>query len=322
MKSYKIIIVFLCIGQLLIAQSSKHRLIILADMGNEPDEEQQMVHMLMCSNEFDLEGLIAVSGKYLHSQHRLTERQRLYPDLFEKLIGGYSQVIDNLKIHAKGWPEPQYLKSIVAAGQKGYGMSDVGLGKSTEGSKLLIKCFEKEDPRLIYIVVNAGSNTLAQALNDYKSSHTKENLISVVSKLRVFENGAQDNAGAWICANYPEIHWTRSNYQTYAYGGPAWSWGSTKDDDKKGPHSWKPFSYNATGQHQWALEHIKNHGALGGLFPLRETPTGKLVFIEGGGTIPWLGLIHQGLSNISQPSWGGWSGRFSKEKIKKCSIKA
>ena len=177
-------------------------------MGNEPDEEQQMVHMLMCSNEFDLEGLIAVSGKYLHSQHRLTERQRLYPDLFEKLIGGYSQVIDNLKIHAKGWPEPQYLKSIVAAGQKGYGMSDVGLGKSTEGSKLLIKCFEKEDPRLIYIVVNAGSNTLAQALNDYKSSHTKENLISVVSKLRVFENGAQDNAGAWICANYPEIHWT------------------------------------------------------------------------------------------------------------------
>ena len=88
------------------------------------------------------------------------------------------------------------------------------------------------------------------------------------------------------------------------------------DDDKKGPYTWKPFTYNATGQHQWALEHIKNHGALGGLFPLRETPTGKLVFIEGGGTIPWVGLIHQGLSDISQPSWGGWSGRFSNEKIK------
>tara|TARA_R110002096_G_scaffold385791_3_gene579628 strand:+ start:4808 stop:6301 length:1494 start_codon:yes stop_codon:yes gene_type:complete len=318
MKHLKLIFVFIliCFGQVLVAQPLKHRLIILADMGNEPDEEQQMAHMLMGSNEFDLEGLIAVSGKYLHNKHRFVERQKLYPELFEKLIEGYEKVFENLKIHANGWPQPSYLKSIVASGQPGYGMNDVGEGKSTEGSKLLIKNFEKEDPRLIYIVVNAGSNTLAQALNDYKSTHTKEELLAILKKIRVFENGAQDDAGAWICANYPEIHWIRSNYQTYAYGGPAWAWGSTKDDDKKGPHTWKPYAYNATGQHQWALEHIKNHGELGRLFPLRETPTGKLVFIEGGGTIPWLGLIHQGLSDISQPSWGGWSGRFSKEPIK------
>ncbi|TBN02954.1 DUF1593 domain-containing protein [Hyunsoonleella flava] len=316
MKSYKLFC-FLCFfSALVFCQSEKQRLIILADMGNEPDEEQQMAHMLMCSNEFDLEGLIAVSGKYLHSKHRLPERQRLYPDLFKKLINGYSKVFKNLKIHGKGWPEPDYLLSIVASGQPGYGMGDVGEGKSTSGSRLLIKSFEKEDPRLIYIVVNAGSNTLAQALNDYKRTHTSTELLKVLKKIRVFENGAQDNAGAWICANYPEIHWIRSNYQTYAYGGPAWAWGKSNDEDKKGPHAWQPYSYDATGQHQWALEHIKNHGALGGLFPLRETPTGKLVFIEGGGTIPWIGLLHQGLSDISQPSWGGWSGRFSKEKIK------
>lgn len=33
----------------------KTRLIIMADMGNEPDEEQQMMHMLMYSNMFDLD---------------------------------------------------------------------------------------------------------------------------------------------------------------------------------------------------------------------------------------------------------------------------
>lgn len=38
----------------------KTRLIIMADMGNEPDEEQQMMHMLMYSNMFDLEGLIGL----------------------------------------------------------------------------------------------------------------------------------------------------------------------------------------------------------------------------------------------------------------------
>ena len=36
-----------------------HRLVILADMGNEPDEEQQMAHLLMYANKVDLEGLIA-----------------------------------------------------------------------------------------------------------------------------------------------------------------------------------------------------------------------------------------------------------------------
>ena len=52
-------------------QDDRVRLVVMADMGNEPDEMQQMMHMLMYSNEMDLEGLIAVSGYALHS-----ERQR------------------------------------------------------------------------------------------------------------------------------------------------------------------------------------------------------------------------------------------------------
>ena len=46
-------------------QADRARLIIFADMGWDPDEEQQMIHMLMCSNEFELEGLIAVTGRFL-----------------------------------------------------------------------------------------------------------------------------------------------------------------------------------------------------------------------------------------------------------------
>ncbi len=68
---------------------------------------------------------------------------------------------------------------------------------------------------------NAGSNTLAQALWDYRKDHSQAEVDQFVSRLRVFENGAQDNAGAWICANFPKIHWIRSNYQTYCYGGPS-----------------------------------------------------------------------------------------------------
>ena len=49
---------------------------MLADMGNEPDEEQQNIHLLVCSNEIDIEGLIAVTGKYLRKDPR--------PDLYFK----------------------------------------------------------------------------------------------------------------------------------------------------------------------------------------------------------------------------------------------
>ena len=76
------------------------RLIVLADMGNEPDEEQQMLHMLMCANEFEVEGLIAVTGKYLRPEDKDPYRQKLHPELFTKLIDGYAKVYPNLKLHA------------------------------------------------------------------------------------------------------------------------------------------------------------------------------------------------------------------------------
>jgi len=183
---------------------------------------------------------------------------------------------------------------------------------------LILNSLLKKDDRPLYIVVNAGSNTLAQAITDYEANHSQEELAALIKKMRVFENGAQDNAGAWICTNYPQIHWIRSNYQTYCYGGPSWDSAAGRIDEgvNLGPYTWQPYEYSGTGQHQWALKHIKgNHGALGERWPLRQMGKGKLVYLEGGGTIPWLGLIHQGLSDINHPHWGGWSGRFTREKV-------
>lgn len=300
------------------AQVSKPRLIILADMGNEPDEVQQMVHMMMYSNEFDLEGLIAVTGKHLNPGQKRPYRRVLHPELFVQIIDAYEQDVDNLKKHASGWPDVSYLRSIVVNGQVNYGIAGTGVGESSKGSDLIVKSLMRDDHRPVYIVVNAGSNTLAQALIDIEASYDKEVMDKAISKVIVFENGAQDNAGAWICSKYPSIHWIRSNYQTYCYGGPMP--GTVKKLKikglSKGPYTWEPYEYSDLGQHQWTLEHvIAYHGQLGKVYPLRQMGD-RLFFLEGGGTIPWLGLVHSGLSDITQPSWGGWSGRFSSEKIK------
>lgn len=286
--------------------TARERMIILADMGNEPDEEQQMVHMLMSSNMFDLEGLIAVTGKYL--------RKDPQPELFHQLIDGYALVVENLKLHAEGWPSPSHLHGITATGQRHYGIADTGPGKSSAGSNLIIGALLNDDPRPLYVVVNAGSNTLAQALIDLQATQSAEAFAASRAKLRVFENGSQDNAGAWICHEFPDIHWVRSNYQTYAYGGPANDGGP--DGKQLGPHAWEPYAYSTVGQHQWTLEHvIAGHGPLGMLYPLRLFHQGTLGFQEGGGTIPWTGLMHPGLSDINHPSWGGWSGRYTAEKV-------
>ncbi|GAB5401870.1 MAG: DUF1593 domain-containing protein [Aureliella sp.] len=282
----------------------KHRLIIMADMGNEPDEEQQMMHLLIYANKIDIEGLIACSGKYLHAD-RTDGRTSVHPEKFVRLIDGYASVVSNLALHEPGWPTADYLYSIVKAGTAEYGIQAVAPGKSNEASKLIESAILKDDPRPLYIVCNAGANTLAQALVDLDQSRSTEQMNALCDKIIVFENGAQDNSGAWIAGKYPRIAWHRSNHQTYSYGGPG---------KATGPYTWQPYSRAPDGQNDWAMEHIMHgHGALGEAFPPRMMGK-RLHFIEGGGTIPWMGLIHQTLSDPERLYWGGWSGRFSREK--------
>jgi len=303
-----IIYIILIIGlftQLSFGQTDKVRLILMADIGHDPDDEQQIVHLLMCSNEFDLEGLIAVTGRYFRPDPKDTVKE-LMPELFDFLLDGYEKVYPNLMKHATGWKTPQYLRRIVAGGQEGNGIKDVGVGRSSKGSKLIIDAVVKEDHRPLYVLSNGGMNTLAQALFDYRADHTKEQLDAFISKIRVYDNSGQDECGAWICHEFPDIFYIRGKVQNRAFGGPT--------NDNLGPHIWKPFEYTPLGQHQWAKINIQtNHGALGELYPDRKVD-GKYHFIGGGGTIPWAGLINPGLSDISQPSWGGWGGRYSAKK--------
>ena len=290
------------------------RLIVLADMGNEPDEMQQMTHMLVSSNSFHLEGLIAVTGKFLHPGRENPRKRKTQPELFLELIDAYKQVRPNLLKHAEGWPEPDYLRSITKHGQSGYGIADVGKGKTSEGAQLILDALAKPDARPVWVVVNAGSNTLAQALYVLKTTRPARELREAVAKLRVFENGSQDNAGAWITSEFPGIHWIRSNYQTYAYGGPGGAAGQA--GRAAGPHAWQPFEHSVQGQHEWTAMHVQNdHGPLGSKYPDRRFERGGLGFIEGGGTVPWLGLVNRGLFDINEPAWGGWSGRFTREKV-------
>jgi hypothetical protein len=87
----------------------KPRIINTTDLGADPDDEQSMVRQLVSANEFDIEGLIVATGCWKKSQNNT--------DMLDKLIEAYSQAYPNLKIHADGYPSPEYLRSISVMGQ-------------------------------------------------------------------------------------------------------------------------------------------------------------------------------------------------------------
>ncbi len=287
------------------ATDAKPRLIVLSDMGHDPDDEQEFVHLLACSNEVDIEGLITVTGRFFR-RNPPAKVKDLRPHLFLERIDAYEKVYPNLGHHADSWPRPDYLRSIVARGQEGNGMADVGEGKSSAGSRLIVAAVLRADPRPLHVVVNSGANTLAQALFDLRAAHAPAALEPLLAKLRVFDNSGQDESGAWICHTYPSLHYIRAIHQNRSYGGPA--------NDNLGPHTWKPHAYTPAGQDAWAEEHVRSgHGALGATYPPRFTGA-AIHFIEGGGTTPWMRLVCPGLTDPSEPSWGGWSGRYTAEK--------
>lgn len=272
------------------------RFIILTDMENEPDDSQTMVKLLMYSNEIDIEGLIAVTSCWLKND--------VFPESINDRVRAYGLVRNNLMKHANNWPEEEFLLSKIAGGQKDFGMADVGDGKSTNGSNLIIKAVDKDDPRPIYFSINAGANTLAQSLWDIKRNRTLDEVKRFTSKLRVFDDSGQDDAGAWIAHTFPDLFYVRNYPQVYGLFGPEFH---------IGPQPWEPLD-----QFDWAAKHIcTRHGVLGALYPQRIIKKGPLhlpMFMDGGGTTGVIGLVNKGLFDPEQISWGGWGGRFSWEK--------
>ena len=108
----------------------KPRVINTTDLGADPDDKQSLVRQLVSANEFDIEGLIVSTGCWRKTQSNT--------DMLDQIVNAYAEVYDNLTVHAEGFPSPEYLKSISIMGQLGYGMSDVGLGKDSPGSELII----------------------------------------------------------------------------------------------------------------------------------------------------------------------------------------
>jgi hypothetical protein len=276
------------------AATEKSRLFVLTDIANEPDDEESLVRLLVYANQFDLEGLVATTSTWLRHTTRV--------DLIRRDLAAYAQVRDNLLKHATGFPTREQLEAVTAVGQTAYGMAAVGEGKSTAGSRLLLAAAGKADERPLWVSVWGGANTLAQALFDARNERSLDALKQVVAKLRVYTISDQDDAGPWLRREFPGLFYivSPSTTDSKEYWRATWTGISGDRHYKNGPgHKFHLVD------NPWLEENIiKNHGALGALYP-------NLAYIMEGDTPSFLGLINNGLGWRLSPAYGGWGGRYA-----------
>jgi hypothetical protein len=74
------------------APPEKPRLVVLTDIGGDPDDRQSLIRLLLYADEFDVEGLIAsASGTPGELKQDVTK-----PELIRETVEAYGKVRDNL----------------------------------------------------------------------------------------------------------------------------------------------------------------------------------------------------------------------------------
>ncbi|TWT90942.1 Inosine-uridine preferring nucleoside hydrolase [Pseudobythopirellula maris] len=251
----------------------RHRVVVSTDIGGtDPDDFQSMVHLLVYADVLDLEGLI--SSPYGEGR----------TESIGEVIDAYEQDYPSLRSHSADYPEPDALRAICKQGAL-HTPDHSGVGEPTEGSRWLIECARRDDPRPLHVLVWGGIEDLAQALHDAPD---------ILPKLRVYYIGGPNkkwsvDAYNYVEQNHPQLWMIESNatYRGWFVGG-----------EQQGQWS----------NHGFVDKHIAGHGALGACF-VRAKDDIKM------GDTPSVARLLRGVSDDpASPSWGGkyariWDGR-------------
>jgi len=94
-------VLVLGVGSFSLAVEPKHRVLVLTDIENEPDDAQSLVRFLTYANHFDVEGLVAATS--IHQKTK-TAAWRI-----RETVEVYGQVQANLILHEPGHPTAENL---------------------------------------------------------------------------------------------------------------------------------------------------------------------------------------------------------------------
>jgi len=274
----------------------KPRLLVLTDIGGDPDDQQSMIRLMVYSNEFEIEGLIAsASGTFGQLEEAVIK-----PYLIREIVEAYGLVRDNLAQHVEGYPTADYLLARIKSGNPQRGLDAIGEGHDTEGSHWIISVVDRPDPRPVNIAIWGGQTDLAQALWRVRTQRGPAGLKAFIERIRIYDIYDQDGIANWIWKEFPGLFYVMSK--------------APKGHDKReavfrGMYLGGDESLTS---HEWMETNIRQaHGPLGPLYPTRTwTAPNPHSAIKEGDTPSWFYFLPNGLNNPLFPNWGGWGGRF------------
>jgi Protein of unknown function (DUF1593) len=298
---------WLCLVALLITSlvppsataADKPRLVVLTDIGEDPDDQQSLIRLLVHANEFDIEGLVATASGTPGKKGPEVVR----PHLIRQTVEAYGKVQPNLCKHHPDFPEAKTLLDRVKAGNPKRGMQSLGAGKDTDGSNWIIAVVDRPDDRPVNVTVWGGPTELAQALWRVRNDRTPEQLKAFLRKLRVYAIGHQDDTGPWINKEFPDLFYVLSKAP------------DRRDKREGGYRGMYLGGDESLTSREWVDRHVrKDHGPLGALYPVTGmwTAPNPHATLKEGDTPSWFYFLPTGLGDLSHPEWGGWGGRFKR----------
>ncbi len=291
--------VAVCAGQ-------KPRLLVLTDIGGDPDDQQSLIRLMLYANEFEIEGLIATaSGTPGELKEKITQ-----PRLIREIVTAYGKVRNQLIQHAEGYPATESLLQRIKSGNPERGRKAIGEDHDTEGSRWIVSVVDRPDPRPVNITIWGGQTDLAQALWRVREDRGEKGLRQFTAKLRIYDIADQDKIADWILKEFPNLFYILSKSRPGQDRREAVFRGMYLQGDE------------SLTSRDWIETHVrKNHGPLGALYPTRTwTAPNPHSTMKEGDTPSWFYFLPNSLSEAAHPEWGGWGGRFTIEENKNCRL--
>ena len=278
--------------------TARPRLIVLTDIGGDPDDQQSMIRLMTFANELEIEGLIAsASGVPGELKQAISQ-----PHLIREIVEAYGTVLPNLRQHAEGYPAGEDLLARVKSGNSQRGWDQVGDGHDTEGSRWIIQVVDRPDPRPVNITIWGGQTDLAQALWRVRADRGELGCREFARRLRVYDIGDQDRIVERIWKEFPGLFYIL---------GQAEKAKDKREAVYRGMYLGGDESFTSR---QWIDTHVRTgHGPLGALYPPKTwTAPNPHSTLKEGDTPSWFYFLPTGLGDPAHPEWGSWGGRFQK----------
>lgn len=324
------------------------RTIVTTDL--ECDDIAALIHLLLYTNDIDLEGIVTTSSTYhwngdgKHTQAEINEHtinaehQDVGNDLKEwrpmdleylpaLIQNEYTEVYPNLSANDERYPTPEELLGRIYNGNYEF---EGDTRKATEGSDFIMECLLDDDDRTLYLEAWGGSNTVARALMSIEEKYAgtdewEEIYKKVCDKGVLISFGDQD----YTYEDYIKVKWPdmgRMYCVTAAYG--------------YGMENSAPLDIQYTFRGDWLKENIKfDHGSLLEAYPLigdglhyngeiDSSQFGDIEvvrnswlmymgidfqeydFISEGDAPCFMYLIPVGLRGLENSDYGSWGGRM------------